>query len=125
MNHIACPQVQENLILFIDHELASPLDYQIFEIHFQECQPCTQIMEVERAAISMMQELLRRSCMESAPEELNERIQEQINALSAQTQVEFFSQTTVTEITFGEGDSFQITHEVTQEYTQEFRDDTE
>jgi len=63
--------------------------------------------------------------MESAPQELNERIQEQINALSAQTQVEFFSQTTVTEITFGEGDSFQITHEVTQEYTQEFRNDTE
>ncbi len=61
MNHIACPQVQENLILFIDHELASPTDYQVFEIHFQECQPCTQIMEVERAAISMMQELLRRS----------------------------------------------------------------
>jgi len=81
-------------------------------------------MEVERAAISMMQELLRRRCVESAPEELNERIQEQINHLSAQTQVEFFSQTTVTEITFGEGDSFQITHEVTQEYTQEFRDDT-
>ena len=124
MNHIACPQVQENLILFIDHELPSPTDYQVFEIHFQDCQPCTQIMEVERAAISMMQELLRRSCIESAPEELYERIQDQINVLSAQTQVESFTQTTVTEITFGEGDSFQITHEVTQEYTQEFRDDT-
>ena len=125
MNYIACPQIQENLILFIDHELSSPEEYQIFEIHFQDCQPCTQIMELERTAISMMQEMLRRSCIESAPEELHERIQQQINMLSAQTQVEFFSQTTVTEITFGEGDSFQITHEVTQEYTQEFRDDTE
>ena len=120
-NHdLACDQVQQTVVLFIDHELPSDDQYQLFEFHFQECEPCLELLNTERAAISFMQNLLRNTCNEVAPESLNARIQATINSLAATSTVEFFSQTTITEFTFDGTTSIEITQEFTQEIRHEF-----
>ena len=110
----------QTLVLYIDHELPTEQDYQFFQLHFQECINCTEVMVHERDALEFMKNLLRNSCNEQAPEDLNERIREQISALSGQSQVEFFSQTTITEFTFDGTTSIQVTQEFTQEIRHDF-----
>ena len=122
---IACNDVQQTIFLFIDHELPSEEQYPIFEFHFQQCPPCHELLEHERAALILMQNLLRGTCNESAPQDLHDRIQETINSLADSsfthaTSVEFFSQTTITEFTFDGTTSFSVTQEFTQEIRHEF-----
>jgi len=125
---IACNEVQEILVLFIDHELPSEDQYPVVEFHFQQCEPCYELLEHERAAISMMQDLLRGSCSESAPEELHARIRATIDQLASgfgagfngSGSVEYYSQTTITEITFDGTTSIEITQEFTQEIRHDF-----
>jgi mycothiol system anti-sigma-R factor len=117
---IACNDVQQTIFLFIDHELPSEEHYPIFEIHFQQCPPCHELLEHERAALIMMQNLLRGTCNESAPQELHDRIRATIDGLGNTTAVEFFSQTTYTEITFDGTTSISVTQEFTQEIRHEF-----
>ena len=117
---ISCEEVLPSVILFIDHELPTESEYQVFEFHFQNCPPCLQTMEHERTAIEFMQNLLRNTCTEQAPEGLNERILQQTQMLAGQTQVEFFSQTTITEFSFDGTTSIQVTQEFTQEIRHDF-----
>ena len=77
-------------------------------------------MVYERDALEFMKNLLRNTCNEQAPEDLHERIREQITTLSGQSQVEFFSQTTITEFTFDGTTSIQVTQEFTQEIRHDF-----
>lgn len=120
-NHlIPCSDAAASIVLFIDHELSSPEQYQILELHFAECQPCLALMEHERATISLMQNLLRNSCNEAAPIELLHNIQATINTLAANTATAFFSQTTITEFTFDGTTSIEITQEFTQEIRHDF-----
>lgn len=74
----------------------------------------------EMAEVALMQDILRNSCNEVAPDELTERIHATISALTATQTIEFFSQTTVTEISFDGITSIGITHEFTQEIRHEF-----
>ena len=78
----------------------------------------------ESEALNFMKNLLRNTCNEQAPEELIDRIMEQTALLAGATggQVEFFSSTTVTEITFDDNTSIQVTREFTQEIRHEFPD---
>ncbi len=115
-----CDQVLQTLVLYIDNELPSEQDYQFFQTHFQECINCTELMTYERDTLEFMKNLLRSSCNEEAPQDLHERIREQITALSGQSQVEFFSQTTITEFTFDGTTSIQVTQEFTQEIRHDF-----
>ena len=117
---VSCEQIMPALVLFIDHELPTESEYQVFEFHFQNCPPCLQTMEHERTAIEFMQNLLRNTCTEQAPEGLNERILQQTQILAGQTQVEFFSQTTITEFSFDGTTSIQVTQEFTQEIRHDF-----
>jgi mycothiol system anti-sigma-R factor len=120
-NHkLACNDVLQTLILFIDQELPSAEQYPLFEIHFQECPNCLEILEHERAALNFLQSLLQSSCNEIAPDELKERIAASIDSLAMTTSVEFFSQTTITEFTFDGTTSIEITQEFTQEIRHEF-----
>ncbi len=75
-----CDQVLQTLVLYIDNELPSEQDYQFFQSHFQECINCTELMTYERDALEFMKDLLRSSCNEEAPQDLHERIREQITA---------------------------------------------
>ena len=115
-----CDQVLQTLILYIDHELPSEQDYQFFQDHFQQCLNCSELMVHERDTLEFMKNLLRNSCNEQAPQDLHERIRQQIAALAGQSQLEFFSQTTITEFTFDGTTSIQVTQEFTQEIRHDF-----
>ena len=119
---IPCDQVRQTLILYIDHELSSDQDYLLYQFHFQECPPCNEVMVHESAAIAIMQNLLRNSCNEEAPEDLHERIRQQTEALAGQSQVEFFSSstTTITNFSFDGTTSIQVTQEFTHEIRHDF-----
>ena len=122
MNQIPCDQVLQSLLLFIDHELPSDQEYQIFQFHFQECPDCNEVMVQESAALAFMQNLLRSSCNEEAPQDLHERIRQQTEALAGQSQVEFFSSstTTITNFSFDGATSIQVTQEFTHEIRHDF-----
>lgn len=115
-----CDQVLQTLVLYIDQELPSEQDYQFFLHHFQECLTCNELMVYERDALQFMKNLLRNTCNEQAPQDLHERIRQQIAVLAGQSQVEFFSQTMITEFTFDGTTSIQVTQEFTQEIRHDF-----
>ena len=115
-----CDQVLQTLVLYIDHELPTEQDYQFFQHHFLECYNCNDLMVLERNALDFMKNLLRSACNEEAPQDLHERIHQQISVLAGQSQVEFFTQTTITEFSFDGNTSIQVTQEFTQEIRHDF-----
>ena len=118
---LPCDQVLQTLILYIDHELPTEQEYQVYQIHFQECPPCNEVMIHESQALAFLQDLLRTTCNEQAPEDLNEKIRQQTEALASQTQIGFFSSsTTITNFTFEGTTSIQVTQEFTHEIRHDF-----
>jgi anti-sigma factor (TIGR02949 family) len=121
LNTLPCDQVRQTLVLYIDHELASEKEYQVYQFHFQQCPPCNEVMVYESAALAFMQNLLRSTCNEAAPDDLHERIKQQTEELAGQTQVQFFSSsTTITNFTFDGTTSIQVTQEFTHEIRHDF-----
>jgi mycothiol system anti-sigma-R factor len=117
---LPCDQIMQTLLLYIDHELPSEQEYQVYQFHFEQCPPCNELMVHESAILALMQNLLRSSCNEEAPADLRRRIKEQTDALASQSQVQFFSSsTTITNFTFDGTTSIQVT----QEFTHEIRHD--
>lgn len=118
---IPCDQIMQTLFLYIDHELPSELEYQTYQFHFQDCSDCHEVMLHESAALAFMQDLLRNSCNEQAPEDLLARIREQTATLAGQNQVGYFSSsTTITNISFDGTTSIQVTQEFTHEIRHEY-----
>lgn len=115
-----CAEIMQTLVLYIDHELPSEQQYHVYQIHFQECSPCNEVMVHESTALAIMQNLLRSTCNEQAPEDLHERIREQTETLAGQSQLQFFSSsTTITNFTFDGTTSIQVTQEITHEIRHE------
>lgn len=118
---LPCDQILQTLVLYIDHELPSEQEYQIYQFHFEQCPPCNEVMVHESEALAILQNLLRITCNEAAPDELHERIRQQTQVLAGQTQVQYFSSsTTVTNFTFDGTTSIQVTQEFTQEIRHDF-----
>ena len=117
-----CDQVLPNIVLYIDHEIFDNNQLNAVEIHFGECLPCKQEMEREYAALTMMRNLLTRSCIEEAPQSLHERLIEQTQLLHQQMeeQASFtrttYTQTTYTEITIDGETQIEITREIRREF---------
>jgi hypothetical protein len=70
-----------------------------------------------------MKKLLRDSCNEVAPAGLDEKIRRQTDQLAGQYQTEFFSQTTITELTVDGYTSIQVTQQYTEQVRHEFFSD--
>ena len=117
-----CDQVLPNIVLYIDHEIFDNNQLNAVEIHFGECLPCKQEMEREYAALTMMRNLLTRSCIEEAPQSLHDRLIEQTQLLHQQMeeQASFtrttYTQTTYTEITIDGETQIEITREIRREF---------
>ena len=117
-----CDQVLPNIVLYIDHEIFDNNQLNAVEIHFGECLPCKQEMEREYAALTLMRNLLTRSCVEEAPQSLHDRLIEQTQLLHQQMeeQASFtrttFTQTTYTEITIDGETQIEITREIRREF---------
>lgn len=66
---VDCSQILERVYVFIDNELASA-DCQQIQQHLDECGPCLREVDLER----VVKALVARSCAESAPVELRQRV---------------------------------------------------
>jgi hypothetical protein len=133
-NHhdVPCVEIQPLIVLFIDHEIFDAHQLDIVEIHFGECPPCRGEMERENNSLKLMRSLLSRSCNESVPPSLHERLIEQTqqlhqelaaNAQSAYSQKNAIettiTETTYTEISIDGQTQIEITHEIRREFPRE------
>jgi mycothiol system anti-sigma-R factor len=73
----SCENCRESLVLFIDNEIEDSATFNDIAFHLQECEGCRSQMETERRALNLIRTLLTRSCCETAPSTLQERIAHQ------------------------------------------------
>ena len=83
-----CAEVLARLVFFIDNEL-DDADCATIQQHLDDCGPCLADYDVERS----VKALVARSCCETAPEELRERVRVSIRQVHVTDEV----QVTVTE----------------------------
>lgn len=108
--------------MYIDHEIFDNHQLNAVEIHFGECPPCKEEMEREHAALTLMRNLLTRSCVEDAPHSLHERLIEQTQLLHQQMAAQealthaTYTETTYTEITIDGETQIEITREIRREF---------
>ena len=124
-NLIPCEMVLPNIVLYIDHEIFDNQELSAVEIHFGECDPCRGQMEKENATLKLMRNLLCNAMNESAPEELNQRINQQTEDLYNQMLQEgdsdqiteiTYTQTTYTEFTSDGATQIEITSEIRRQF---------
>ena len=69
MNHDDCADYLERIVYFLDNEL-DEADCSAVRVHLDECGPCLEKYDLQRTVKSV----IARSCSESAPDELRERV---------------------------------------------------
>jgi anti-sigma factor (TIGR02949 family) len=118
---LACNEVLNSFVLFIDGQMQQP-EVALVEVHIAKCPACEAELAHEQVMRQLMQDTLRRSCNEKAPEDLHDAIYRQIHAQMAGSFTEIVTQYSMTEISIEIDEFGQIEHrEVTIEHTEEFR----
>jgi mycothiol system anti-sigma-R factor len=90
-----CAEILARLVFFVDNEL-DDADCATIQQHLDDCGPCLADYDVERA----VKALVARSCCETAPEELRERVRvsiRQVHVSEDGGQVTVTERVTVTE----------------------------
>lgn len=123
MSQIACENCRQSLVLFIDNEIDDSATFNEIAFHLQECDDCRNQLETERRALNLIRTLLSRSCCETAPSTLQERIAHQLHALQLEemagyTQTEIITQYRRTEITIDGETQIEIetSHEIRRDF---------
>ena len=88
-----CEEILARMVFFVDNEL-DDADCATIQQHLDDCGPCLADFDVERA----VKALVARSCCETAPEELRERVRVSIRQVHVTEQV-----TEVTQVTDATG----------------------
>ena len=118
---LACNEVLNSFVFLIDGQMEQP-EIALVEVHISTCPACEAELAHEQAVRQLMQETLRRSCNEKAPQDLHDSIYRQIHAQMAGTFTEVVTQYSMTEISIEIDEFGQIEHrEVTIEHTEEIR----
>ena len=94
---IQCGDVLSSVIFIIEGELEQLPQRSAIEEHISTCLPCTTEIAHERAMHDLLQETLRRTCNERAPEDLHEAIHRQLRAQIAGA-TEVVTQFSMTEV---------------------------
>ena len=74
-----CSAVRGRVFFFLDNEL-DQADCAVVEMHLRECGPCLERHDLQKA----VKQLVQRSCSESAPESLRDRVRLQLREVSVQ-----------------------------------------
>ena len=120
-NVLACNEVLNSFVLLIDGQMEQP-EIALVEVHIAACPACEAELAHEQAMRQLMQDALRRSCNEKAPEDLHDAIYRQIHAQMTGAFTEVVTQYSMTEISIEIDEYGQIEHrEVTIEHTEEIR----
>jgi len=117
-----CNQILNSFVLLLEGNI-DVLTVNTIDLHLSSCPNCTAELEHERAMHSLLQEVLRRTCNEVAPDDLHDSIYQQIHAQSAGAfTTEVITEFTMTEISIEIDEFGNIEHrEVTIEHTEEIR----
>lgn len=122
---IQCGEVLSSVIFIIEGELEQLPQRSAIEAHINSCLPCTAEIAHERAMHDLLQATLRRSCNESAPDDLHEAIHRQLRAQATGT-TEVVTQFSMTEISIEIDEYGNIEHreiQIEQTHIQHFIDD--
>ncbi|CAB4787233.1 unannotated protein [freshwater metagenome] len=118
---VPCNEILNSFVLLIDGNIQDR-QLQTIEIHVAQCPACEAELAHERHMRSLMQEALRRTCNEEAPQDLHDAIFNQIHGQMAGAFTEVVTQFSMTEISIEIDEFGQIEHrEVTIEHTEEIR----
>jgi anti-sigma factor (TIGR02949 family) len=120
-NDLACNEVLNSFVLLIDGQMEQP-EIALVEVHIASCPACEAELVHEQAVRQLMQDVLRRSCDEKAPDDLHDAIYRQIHGQMTGAFTEVVTQYSMTEISIEIDEFGQIEHrEVTIEHTEEIR----
>ena len=75
-DHESCADFLERIVCFLDNELDAG-DVEQVRAHLDECAPCLESYDLQRTVKS----LVARSCCETAPETLRQRVRIQIQQI--------------------------------------------
>jgi mycothiol system anti-sigma-R factor len=125
---IQCGDVLSSVIFIIEGELETVPHAAQINSHLTSCAPCSAEIEHERLMHQMLQDVLKRSCDEQAPEDLHQsihrQIREQMGANLGTTEV--VTQFSMTEISIEIDEFGNIEHreiQIEQTHIQHFIDD--
>lgn len=118
---LACNEVLNSFAFLVDGQIEQA-EIALIEVHISACPACEAELAHEQAMRQLMQDALRRSCDEKAPEDLHDAIYRQIHSQMTGAFTEVVTQYSMTEISIEIDEFGQIEHrEVTIEHTEEIR----
>jgi mycothiol system anti-sigma-R factor len=125
---IQCGDVLSSVIFIIEGELGQMPQAKEIESHLDICAACAAEVEHERIMHQMLQDVLKRTCNEEAPEDLHQSIHRQLRAQMAQGTTEVVTQFSMTEISIEIDEFGNVEHreiQIEQTHIQHFIDDEE
>lgn len=119
---LPCNQILNSFVLLLEGNTDVPMRHNI-ETHLSECPECSAELAHEKIMHSLLQDVLRRTCCESAPVELHDSIFAQIHSqMAGAFTTEVTTEFTMTEISIEIDEFGTIEHrEITIEHTEEIR----
>jgi mycothiol system anti-sigma-R factor len=124
---IQCGDVLASVVFIIEGELQEIPQAEAISSHLITCGPCAAEIEHERAMHSLLQEVLKRTCDEQAPEDLHQSIHSQLRAqMAGAGTTEVVTQFSMTEISIEIDEFGNVEHreiQIEQTHIQHFIDD--
>ena len=124
---IQCGDVLASVIFIIEGELQEIPQAEAISSHLVTCGPCAAEIEHERAMHSLLQDVLKRTCDEQAPEDLHQSIHNQLRAqMAGAGTTEVVTQFSMTEISIEIDEFGNVEHreiQIEQTHIQHFIDD--
>jgi predicted anti-sigma-YlaC factor YlaD len=122
---IKCGDVLASVIFIVEGELHEIPQADAITEHLTICAACAAEIEHERTMHQMLQDVLKRSCDEQAPEDLHQSIHRQLRAQMAGATTEVVTQFSMTEISIEIDEFGNVEHreiQIEQTHIQHFID---
>jgi anti-sigma factor (TIGR02949 family) len=124
---IQCGDVLASVVFIVEGELQEIPQADAIQSHIITCTACSAEVEHERLMHQMLQDVLKRSCDEQAPEELHQSIHDQLRAqMAGAGATEVVTQFSMTEISIEIDEFGNVEHreiQIEQTHIQHFIDD--
>ncbi len=124
---IKCGDVLASVVFIIEGELQEIPQAEAISSHITTCAPCAAEIEHERVMQQMLQDVLKRTCDEQAPEDLHQSIHRQLRAqMAGAGTTEVVTQFSMTEISIEIDEFGNVEHreiQIEQTHIQHFIDD--
>ncbi|MEY4498603.1 MAG: hypothetical protein RJA40_708 [Actinomycetota bacterium] len=129
LEEIPCIEVLSSVVFIIEGVVEETRNPQAIESHLNGCAACRAEVEHEQAMHTLLQDVLRRSCDEKAPEDLHRSIHEQLlRQVQGAGVTEVVTQYSMTEISIEIDEFGNVEHreiQIEQTHVQHFIDDEE